>query len=717
MNWQTICFFDDMPGSKLLRILALIVLQSRFTLQLSAQHRFDLSKLDNPQKNGSEVSSKLITEEVFEYQFPEGNRVILKNGFRKHGFVNAQDWLSIKDSVNVTGVDIVFSKYPIRNGVYHEIYPLLFNRIRAIIEMDPALNADSLVWRRIWQTNCIDNEQVNKLFHGVVIWYQIPEKEKPKDTVPDKTKQETIKETVSQQKTEQIQERSMSPVIEYMLNHPTTPESLRQTAASLDTKAAEELVLTYYREEAKNSGNGPITDPSIQLNYMYELEAFSRQFPENDTIVGRVLDRHPEWKDKIIINDWTGSMYGYGSQVLLWHLMNLDSSGISTITLFNDGNKKPTSKKKIGRTGGIYTEQANNPRELLDLFDKVMQKGGGGDGPENDVEAILKAAKKSPDAEIILIADNRACVRDISLAHEIGRPVRIILCGYDPETGVNPDYVYLAKITNGGIYTLEDDIEQMRADFNELGELKSFDDKRFSLSSPQCFDDVFDAMDGREFELKNARWNKKSVRVLNASSQQLEEIPTFVYKIDKLQSLNLRNNKLAAIPEKINRLNRLGLLDLGENNLTEFNAYHPYLQYAYIDSNRLTSLPQAWYTLDFVREIDVSSNAIQSLEQFDAPSLEKLDMSNNRVTDFPVVDQCTELSELNLSNNEINGLNRTSFPRSLKSLDLSYNKITHLPDDLTPFTTLKSLNLKGNPISEGERIRIRQALFNVDLTF
>jgi len=708
-----------MLTTKIQLSLLLMLLQCSIVLQLSAQNRFDLNKLNSPQKNGASIAEKLETVEVFEYQTPDDNCVMLNNGFNKHGFSNDGDWLKIKDSVEVTKVDIVFSKYPVRNGVYNEIYPLLFRRIISTIEMDPKLNSESIVWRRVWQTHCENRDQANKLFHGVVIWYKKPIQKEKSVFVPEKSKPEKIKEQIIS-KESQKEESPMSPVLSYMLNHPTTPESLRQTASELKTEEAEALVLAYYREEAKSGGEGPITDPSIQLNYMYELEAFSRQFPENDTVVGRVLDRHPEWKKKIIVNDWTGSMYGYGSQVLLWHLMNLDSSGITNITLFNDGNGKTTRRKKIGRTGGIYTGEANNPGELLALFDKVMQKGGGGDGPENDIEAILKATKKQPDAEIILIADNTACVRDISLAHEINRPVRVILCGYDPEIGVNPDYVYLAHITNGGIYTLEEDLEQMQAAFNDSGELQSFHDERFTLSSPQCFEDVFNTMDGRVFNLSNARRNKKDIRVLDASNARLKEIPSYVFKMEKLQSLELRNNAITEIPEKMNRLNRLGLIDLGRNNLSklpEFNWYHPYLQYAYIDSNNLSKLPSGWNSLDFIRVIDASYNKITAVDTFDAPVLEELNLAGNSLTLFPNVSQCNNLEKLNLSENGLKNIENVNLPGRLKELDLSNNELTHLPDDLSGFLHLKKLNLQSNPISKGERIRIRQALFYVDLTF
>ena len=103
------------------------------------------------------------------------------------------------------------------------------------------------------------------------------------------------------------------------------------------------------------------------LQFLNQVNLFLQDFPDVEPVIMKVLDRHPEWRNKIVINDWTGSMYSYGAQVVEWHLMNLDSSGISTVTLFNDGDNKSTKKKKIGSTGGIYTEKTSNIEELLML--------------------------------------------------------------------------------------------------------------------------------------------------------------------------------------------------------------------------------------------------------------------------------------------------------------------------------------------------------------
>lgn len=705
--------------SKFLFVVLLIIV----ALNAQSQKLFDPEHLNHPSKYGATVADKLETEEVYEYKFPKGDRVILKNGFRQSGFVNAEEWLKIKDSVDVLGVDIVYSKYPIRNGTYHEIYPLLFNRIKATIAMDPALNNSSVRWRKIWQTHCENNAQVNQLYHGVVIWYTVRKR-------PDKTPPITIKEPSKEVKNKLPQtgesggntpKNADSYTVEFILNHPETPDSLKKLVEGKTPFERAQIVRTYFLEEKrKQTGDESLNNPIMRMNYMYAVEGFMSQFPKVESVVDEVLNRHPEWDRKLVVNDWTGSMYGYGSQVLLWHLMHLDSSGITTITLFNDGNNKTTEKKAIGRTGGIYTEKADNAEALIDLFTEVMKKGGGGDGPENDIEAILKVAESDPDAEIVLIADNGACVRDIELADQIGRPVRIILCGYSKEDGVNPDYVYLAHITGGGIYTIEEDIESLSVQLGEDGTITSYDDDRLKLSAPQCFDAVFGRADGRIYSLKKARFNKKKVHVLNAANEGLEDIPGYVYKMNKLQSIDLHGNRLVSIDEDILQLKRLSVLNISKNDITTITDKIDklgFLEYFYAHQNKLSKLPEGLYELDFLKEVDVSNNQLSEVGKFDSKQLERVQLSHNNLTELPSFNRNRNLIELHASHNQL-----TEFPekislKQLEHLDLSFNQISKLPEDLSVYKELKSLNLKGNPISEEERIRIREALFNVDLTF
>jgi hypothetical protein len=178
-----------------------------------------------------------------------------------------------------------------------------------------------------------------------------------------------------------------------------------------------------------------------------------------DSTVISVLDRNPGWQDMLVVMDWTGSMYQFGAQVVIWHKHHQlgDLSRVRHFVFFNDGNNKPDWQKKPGRTGGVYRAKSADLEELVSTMEYVMKKGNGGDNPENDLEALLTSLQYLEGfQEVILIADNKSAVRDMSLLSKIDRPVRVIAC--DVQNGqVHPHYLQLAKATGGSIHTREKD--------------------------------------------------------------------------------------------------------------------------------------------------------------------------------------------------------------------------------------------------------------------
>ena len=181
-----------------------------------------------------------------------------------------------------------------------------------------------------------------------------------------------------------------------------------------------------------------------------------------DSTVLKIFNRNHKWKNMLVVIDWTGSMYSYGSQIAIWNAMNLQrKDGIKNIVFFNDGSGKPDYKKKIGSTGGIYYCEAKDITSIYDMMFQVQRDGDGGDYPENDLEALLKSInkyKKTVD-DIILIADNTSCMRDYDLLYRIHRPIHVLLCRTG--CGINPQYLNLAFKTGGSIHTLEQDIQDV----------------------------------------------------------------------------------------------------------------------------------------------------------------------------------------------------------------------------------------------------------------
>ena len=148
-----------------------------------------------------------------------------------------------------------------------------------------------------------------------------------------------------------------------------------------------------------------------------------------------------------LVMDVTGSMAGHVAAMIFWiNVHNNDQVPFTSYTFFNDGDNKSTKRKKIGETGGIYSTPIL--ADMSSTLKMTMQKGNGGERPENDVEAILYAIENDTEAdEILLIGDNFSEVRDLQLLPEVTKPVHVILCS--APKAVRPDYLKIAHDTGG----------------------------------------------------------------------------------------------------------------------------------------------------------------------------------------------------------------------------------------------------------------------------
>jgi hypothetical protein len=177
-----------------------------------------------------------------------------------------------------------------------------------------------------------------------------------------------------------------------------------------------------------------------------------------DSSIIKILERNKAWKDLVIVADLTGSMSPYSSQLLVWFQLKMKDDRVKKVVFFNDGDLTPDPQKKIGSIGGIYMSKSTNYEDVLEAAEKTIRGGGGGDGPENNCEAILKGLEVYPKAkEVVMVADNFAPIKDKLLMSKITIPVRIILCG--TEFGyVNTEYLDLARSTGGSVHTMESDL-------------------------------------------------------------------------------------------------------------------------------------------------------------------------------------------------------------------------------------------------------------------
>lgn len=181
---------------------------------------------------------------------------------------------------------------------------------------------------------------------------------------------------------------------------------------------------------------------------------------QKDAVRATLYRMRSRWAHKVIVTDMTCSMEPYLDQVLLWHALRLVKGEENRYIFFNDGDGKTQEQKITGQTGGLhFTEKADMPR-LLQTMRETKRFGCSGDGPENDLEALLDGAhRRTGSDELILIADNYSDVRDIELLTQLQVPVHIILCGTD--FGVNEQYLEIAWKTHGSVHTIEQDIDDL----------------------------------------------------------------------------------------------------------------------------------------------------------------------------------------------------------------------------------------------------------------
>ena len=194
----------------------------------------------------------------------------------------------------------------------------------------------------------------------------------------------------------------------------------------------------------------------LQFSEAFDLTDVDLDTTFNDFVVERVLARN-DWNEMLIVTDMTGSMSPYIAQLFLWLKLNTIDDRIKQFVFFNDGDGYPDDTKVIGETGGIYQTKSKEYDEVEDVGIQCMLSGNGGDGPENDMEALLKGLRLCPDCkENIMIVDNNSAVRDIELLVDVDQPVRVIICGSKGD--VNEDYLNIARLTGGSVHLIEQDL-------------------------------------------------------------------------------------------------------------------------------------------------------------------------------------------------------------------------------------------------------------------
>ncbi|KAI7904372.1 uncharacterized protein BX663DRAFT_504838 [Cokeromyces recurvatus] len=284
-------------------------------------------------------------------------------------------------------------------------------------------------------------------------------------------------------------------------------------------------------------------------------------------------------------------------------------------------------------------------------------------------------------------------------------------------------YTYLPDSTT--YPSLPINVNQIAINFRRLGiSTEDLDDRLLSLYS-------------------NTKLNRPVSITLDASRNQLTNIPDSISRFKRLTQLNLSCNQITIISPIIYlHLRQLKQLHLSENKIEiipdEMPFYLTQLEVLKLDNNCIKTLPESigeWkkmrefqlgseyggnlikYLPDSIShmhsliELDVSFNNLNSLLPTtfnELKQLRHLNLSYNRIQSLPdtstIFSRCNELIMLDLSHNQlsilplriVDELVRLTKDNHLRLINLSYNYFDLLPNVLLAQTELQVI-IKGNP--------------------
>lgn len=415
--------------------------------------------------------------------------------------------------LSIQRIDLVYTTYKLNPDFNQE--RLNQSRMTELQSNWKETRSDLIAWRTIGQTAAVNADDAKKMFHGFVIYYRpTPTRESVEGEISfmdaflesDHTNKASVAGTpVTSDETAvalgdvvyeapalkpmTAQDFSKLFLLKYEVNcydffalyRKGTDEQISRWTDSIRTlPGVTNHVLSKTGSESdalkdcsihwavkKESCNTPAIVTSTYMPYVssggsgitgHGSASYDWMSGRDYDVVKSVFERNASWKSALVVMDVTGSMSPYIAQTMAWLKESQKTEQIAGFVFFNDGNQTPDNLKKTGAVGGVYGIANIGFSEVYDQMKNTMKKGFGGDCPENNIEATLQGIKDYPSAEeIVMVADNYATPRDLSLVSKLNKPVHVILCG--ASVGVNLAYVQLAFDTGGSVHTIESDLD------------------------------------------------------------------------------------------------------------------------------------------------------------------------------------------------------------------------------------------------------------------
>ncbi len=419
----------------------------------------------------------------------------------------------------ILGIDLVYTDYP----SYDSFYDLNRKRLLSLEKILTGIDLSKISVKLYRQNSVSNRKDAEKCFHGFVIYY------KKKKAEPEKiTEEVSLKKKISDSGSLSARPKIRSgdsflikspymtdgEFIQKLIDSDFNSDSLLKIKEAylhpIDSTAMDYFVCytpELYKSYKNNKANkvkiytksemvekGYLQKSALKYykecdDFIYitgKIPSFSSlaRFYTPDSTVQKVLSRN-SWSKMMVCADVTGSMTPHVIQLMFWLKLNANNRSLRYFTAFNDGDNIADKNKKIGSTGGIYSTNSWNYIDLAKTVYKAVNAGQGGDIGENDIEGLLDGQNNAVDCEnYILIADNNAPVKDISLLKKITKPIKVVVCG--AKANINVDYLNIARKTGGSVHTIEDDITNLA--LLKEGEIFEFKGRQYKIKGGSFID-------------------------------------------------------------------------------------------------------------------------------------------------------------------------------------------------------------------------------------
>ena len=369
------------------------------------------------------------------------NIIYLEMGFSRAKFIEELTANKLPVANQIQAIHLVYTRYrQVDSFNQPELHRTRFAELQAVF---PSIFEESSIeWRIFEQRKPVTEDDARQAFHGFVVYLKNPpnEAEVEKELKRIEAVLETYRDTSTwvPEKTVYRTKRHLEPTGFYLPhNNSKKLQGMRFESAGIWMRKPEMKVVVDSIPLKKIPGH-------YRKDGIFDSSLLART-TEYRSLTSKA------WNGRwTIIADVTGSMSPYNAQVMLWLRYSTQALEMGRFCFFNDGDSKPQELKFVGRTGGLYFAESQDFDSVYRTMAIAMKNGMGGDYPENNIEATLYSLKRWPDTDsVLMIADNNAPIKDISLMQHVDKPICIMLCGVHDQ--IHLDYIELARKTGGSL--------------------------------------------------------------------------------------------------------------------------------------------------------------------------------------------------------------------------------------------------------------------------